>query len=414
MKKILTGILIFSIIYNYIFSFYTVNAQKEFNKNNYFIVTAYYSPLPNQQYYITGNYKDELILNGKWIAGASGEKVFSGMLAAPWKYPFGTKIYLDGLGIGSVEDRGGAIVQAGKRWYNYDRIDVWVGYGEEGLRRALFWWKRKVYGYIVDNWRKTSIDYNIIPSPKWATDGLKKKQKKLANIFDISLWLWSEESLIKQLQEILEKLWFLEKNYNTGVYDNKTINAVYDFQVKNKILSKASDPWAGSYGPKTRKSLKRVYQEYLAEELRERSFFIKLEEIKKESLLKAKKHVQELEKPRYGEISPRVRKLQKTLASLGFFDYKDTAIFWVKTQNSLIDYQISNKIISNSSAIGAWVFGPKTRIQLQKDLSNIYFDALLIENKLLESYEKYVVKRNIEVHENEHNNVSIIGQAFKI
>jgi len=33
-----------------------------------FIVTAYYSPLPDQEYYITGNYEDELRLNGQGIA----------------------------------------------------------------------------------------------------------------------------------------------------------------------------------------------------------------------------------------------------------------------------------------------------------------------------------------------------------
>jgi 3D (Asp-Asp-Asp) domain-containing protein len=37
------------------------------------------------------------------------------MLAAPGKYGFGTKIYLEGLGVGEVTDRGGAIVAAGKR-----------------------------------------------------------------------------------------------------------------------------------------------------------------------------------------------------------------------------------------------------------------------------------------------------------
>jgi hypothetical protein len=29
----------------------------------YFIVTAYYSPLPNQKYYYTGNYESEIKLN---------------------------------------------------------------------------------------------------------------------------------------------------------------------------------------------------------------------------------------------------------------------------------------------------------------------------------------------------------------
>jgi len=98
---------------------------------NYFVVTAYYSPLPNQKNYLKGNYEDEVILNGQGIAGASGKPVFSGMLAAPGKYSFGTKIYLEGLGIGEVADRGGAIVKAGERGYEHDRIDVWMGYGDE-------------------------------------------------------------------------------------------------------------------------------------------------------------------------------------------------------------------------------------------------------------------------------------------
>jgi hypothetical protein len=33
--------------------------------SGYFVVTAYYSPLPNQQYYITGDYEKEKILNGQ-------------------------------------------------------------------------------------------------------------------------------------------------------------------------------------------------------------------------------------------------------------------------------------------------------------------------------------------------------------
>jgi len=37
--------------------------QLNAKENTYFVVTAYYSPLPDQDYYITGNYEDELILN---------------------------------------------------------------------------------------------------------------------------------------------------------------------------------------------------------------------------------------------------------------------------------------------------------------------------------------------------------------
>jgi hypothetical protein len=52
------------IILSFLLASFPVSAQDD----NYFVVTAYYSPLPDQEYYITGNYKDELILNGKGIA----------------------------------------------------------------------------------------------------------------------------------------------------------------------------------------------------------------------------------------------------------------------------------------------------------------------------------------------------------
>jgi 3D (Asp-Asp-Asp) domain-containing protein len=74
------------------------------------VATAYYSPLPGQQYYLRGDYAREKVLNGNGTHGASGRPVFEGMLAAPKDYAFGTRIYIEGLGVGSVEDRGGAIV----------------------------------------------------------------------------------------------------------------------------------------------------------------------------------------------------------------------------------------------------------------------------------------------------------------
>ena len=81
-------------------------------EETYLVATAYYSPLPGQKYYLRGNYEKEVILNGNGTHGASGKPVFTGMLAAPKSYTFGTRIWVDGLGTGSVEDRGGAIVNA--------------------------------------------------------------------------------------------------------------------------------------------------------------------------------------------------------------------------------------------------------------------------------------------------------------
>lgn len=53
------------------------------------------------------------------------------MIAAPKGYGFGTRIEFNGLGVGIVEDRGGAIVPSGAQGQAYDRIDIWMGSGEE-------------------------------------------------------------------------------------------------------------------------------------------------------------------------------------------------------------------------------------------------------------------------------------------
>lgn len=71
------------------------------------------------------------------------------MIAAPKSYDFVTQIFFEGLGVGTVSDRGGAIVEAWERGQAYDRIDIWMGHGEPGLRRALAWGRREVVATIM-------------------------------------------------------------------------------------------------------------------------------------------------------------------------------------------------------------------------------------------------------------------------
>ena len=411
MKKILALFFALCIIIEYIMPLYGVAATQE---DNYFVVTAYYSPLPDQEYYLTGNYEDEIILNGRWIAGASWKNVFSGMLAAPKKYSFWTKVYLDGLGVWSIEDRGWAIVPAGKRWYEHDRIDVWMGYGDEWLRRALFWGKRKVYGYPVKSTTPVSIDYTEVPSPLWAIKWLQKTYKKtLIDIFNTSINRWSDEALINELQDVLRKLGYFDWE-NTGIYDETTINAVYDFQIEYNIVKTSYERGAWSYGPKTRKELSQRYQSYLEEEVQRQEFLAKIDALQAEALQQAQSHIASLERPVYGEISPRVREFQKTLSTLWFFEHKDTAIFGVKTQNALLSYQIEKNIITDSSDLGAWIFWPQTRAQFIQDLQNIYFLESLEKQELLVQYNKYSEKAHITIKDTHTDDISLEDISFKI
>jgi 3D (Asp-Asp-Asp) domain-containing protein len=124
--------------------------SKEFPYLKTFIISAYYSPLPCQQRYYTGSYESEKRLNGNGTNGADGKEVYPGMIAAPRTYSFGTKMDIPGIGIVAVHDRGGAIVSTDAGRFAYDRLDVWMGYGDKGLERALNWGKRtidvQVYG----------------------------------------------------------------------------------------------------------------------------------------------------------------------------------------------------------------------------------------------------------------------------
>lgn len=111
------------------------------------VITAYYSPLPDQCCYIMGSLEEDKIMNGHGTNGADGTPVYPGMVAAPKSYAFGTRIVLPGIGTVTVHDRGGAII-AGT---DSDRLDLWVGHGEEGLARAIAFGKRTVRATVYPN-----------------------------------------------------------------------------------------------------------------------------------------------------------------------------------------------------------------------------------------------------------------------
>ena len=440
------------------------------DKEQYFIVTAYYSPLPNQSYYFKGDYKKETRLNGMGVRGASWEPVFEGMLAAPSKYTFGTKIELEGIGIGSVEDRGWAIVEAGKRGYEYDRIDIWMGYGLEGLKRALTWGKRKVKGKILESKASPSIDLAKLPAPDSALSQAKKAKD---TPFSYAIGKNSPKEKISLLQDFLQEIGLYTGEMN-GVYNQEVIDVIYDFQIQNNIVKSPFDLGAGYWGPKTKKAFQvsyennafkktpveikevshnpqldekkeenklfesyihpnsskddiKILQVFLQEiakyegeisgnynDVKESLILYQLEKniissrtelgsghfwpktraqakkdyaLKKEEQAKqlaleeeerelrseaneiASEKIESIGLPEYGDISQAVRNLQQELKSLGYFDYKDTAIFWDITKQSILSFQKAKGLVRTESDIGAWKFWPVTQEALKKDIS---------------------------------------------
>jgi hypothetical protein len=399
MKKIITLIIILiTIIWICI-----PDSIAKSNNKRYFRVTAYYSPLPNQKYYLKWNYWSEIKMNWKGIRWASGKKVFSGMLAWPSKYKFWTKIYLKWLWIWEIADRGWAIVEAGKRNFKYDRIDLWCGYWDEGLRRALYWWNRVIKWEVVSKKSKITINYKKIPAPYWTTYKLKlqkkffpKKVKKQKTKFEIFL----EKELnffnsklkdtkdTKQLQEILSDLWMYKWKIDWDY--NSIKNIILNYQLEKKLIKNKFERWAWYFGPKTRASLKKEFKSYLIKQeekrKKEEAFEQKLNKIKKWKLIQAQKEIKNLAYLKKWDISQDVRTLQKILKKIWYFDYKDTAIFWKKTYLSLIDYQLDKKIIANTYEPGTWIFWPNTKKQLIKDYAYILFWEEIQKDKELTIY----------------------------
>jgi peptidoglycan hydrolase-like protein with peptidoglycan-binding domain/3D (Asp-Asp-Asp) domain-containing protein len=358
------------------------------SQDTYFIVTAYYSPLPNQSHYAMGNYEAEKRMNGKGTNGASWAQVFSGMLAAPNKYGFGTKIYIEWLGIGDVQDRWGAIVRAGKRGYEHDRIDVWVGSGEEGLARAMYWGKRKVKWQVVSAWKPSSLDYNSIPAPSWALNNVKRAQWwVLASDQDQTTQkLWLEESVfdtpantkkkVTQLQEILQELEYYDGEID-GDYSS-LIETIVSIQINHELIASEDHPAAGWFGPQTRSTIQWLYNEHKAyqaileqQEAQDKQAFVSAE-------LAAQSIIDSIGQPVRWTVSPWVRELQLQLAHLWYFEHKDTAIFGWMTSTAILDYQIDTGILDWAQDRWAGIYGPQTREALQKSLrDDLYYQNLL-------------------------------------
>ena len=275
-----------------------------------FLVTAYYSPLPDQSFYIRGSYEADMRLNGRGTNGADGTEVYMGMLAAPSSYAFGTRLNIPGLGVGEVHDRGGAILEG----ENYDRIDVWMGHGEEGLARALNWGSRLLEGEIYPDGTAVlqDLDFSWVSShlspgfieqlqgqmPPEDSESVMSEEENIdnepllsppipnnsdiavsaqtlhSNELDIErlqasqlrlepgLFLGDEGDSVLHLQKILWELDYF-KGPLTGVYDSITESAILEFQLDRGVIATAQSPGAGRFGPKTLEVLSMASNHYI-------------------------------------------------------------------------------------------------------------------------------------------------------
>lgn len=216
-----------------------------------FKVTAYYSPLLYQEFYYRWNHKDEVILNGEGTHGASGKPVFHGMLAGPESYAFGTKISFPGRWVGEIADRGGAIVEQWERSNaSYDRIDVWVGKGEEGLKRALSFGVQYLDAYVCpeDTYREDELWLNYDKIPVY-------EDFFHASLRVMSLWPDRRGPWVEALQDYLIVMWYMGKGRNTGYYGRETKAAVCKYQ-QDRLGMSWKEEYCGMFWPHTRYNMR--------------------------------------------------------------------------------------------------------------------------------------------------------------
>jgi len=330
------------------------------NEVTSFVATAYYSPLPNQSKYTTWSYAGDVRLNWEWHTAASGKWVFPWLIAAPSNYPFGTKIYLEWYGIGSVEDRWWAIVKAWQRWHSYDRIDIWMWYGDEWLDRALRWGSRTITGKIV------------VPS---AEVTLSFPQSEIWNIPRLSVNPEVHEfEDVVQLQEVFTKadLYTWEIDWEYESIKNEIIN----FQLETWIISSREEESAGWYGPKTIWALRDRFHVESDVILREEDLdnFSTYNHRTASEIYKLILEYWDL------QVTPEswssdISSLQSLLAKL--WEYNDE-IDWnySSVEKDLIDLQIKIGLVNDAEDWGAWYFGNKTKSALWEYYEDINEDDI--------------------------------------
>ncbi len=338
MKKLIA---ITVLLWNVLGTIPMVKAYSPAGEARTFTITGYYSPLPNQPLYLTGSYESEIRLNGSGIAGADGTPVYPGMIAAPVSFDFGTKIKIPGLGVGMVNDRGGAIVQKGERdLAKHDRLDIWMGYGEEGLRRALSFGVQHLDCEVFSQDAPLQVGMNF-SVPPMLSEIIDFPDRKM---FSQNLSLGSQGEAVKDLQKALRDLGFYERVIH-GVFDESVEDAVFEFQKKNFIVRDNEDQGAGVFGPLTRNQLStELFDIEIQKRVREAWEKFQFEE--------------DLER---GKKNSAVLKLQQMLVQQEFMTVTPTGYFGPQTEEALTEFQIAYDIIAHKNATGAGKMGPQTR-----------------------------------------------------
>lgn len=312
-----------------------------------FILTAYYSPLPGQCCYVRGGYEADKILNGEGHTAADGTAVYPGMLAAPPAYGFGTEVTLPGLGTLTVHDRGGAIQVLNSGAH---RLDVWVGFGEEGLARALAFGVQHIRGtvYPVDS-RQPGNDFDLarLPAPmaRLSPFGVQTE-----NLLALTPKLGDRNLSAAILQDHLRSAGYFPRP-SSGYFGPETQEALGQF-MKDFALSEPSD------------HLTETAAAYLLAAARRSDALIPIDGI--------------VEK---GSAEDRVAQSQRILRFLGYYAGRTDGVYSLAVRSAILDFQQEKGLVGTAIDPGAGRIGPMTKKALQTEWNRRHV-ALLADKYL--------------------------------
>ncbi|MFA6039167.1 MAG: peptidoglycan-binding protein [Candidatus Peribacteraceae bacterium] len=323
-----------------------------------FLITAYYSPKPGQCCYVRGSYEADIELNGRGTNGASGVPVHPGMVAAPKAYPFGTRIDLPGLGVVTVEDRGGAITTLEDGTH---RLDIWAGEGEEGLARALAFGLQRISGTVYPKGSRQPAESLALSAftADWAE--LSPLLEGRERLMHVAVKQGDRSASVQLLQELLQANGFFGR-----------------------------EP-TGFFGPETQKSLAAFLKAFSLEEPsdalspRTAAFLLAAENISKE---------QPIPKVQAGSPPARIADVQRLLRHLGYYRGRTHGKYDGNLRRAIVAYQRDQGVIASAGERGAGTVGPKTHDALARSLWKKKVARCAKEMVLLARIDDLVLEQN--------------------
>ena len=345
----------------------------------YYLVSAYYSPIEGQDFYLHGNYEDEVKMNGEGKMTASGQPVRIGVVAAPREKPYNTRVHIkQTINIkwspfnldfhGTILDRGGAIHSASR----LPRLDLYMGKGQEGLCRAINFGVQTVYvDFDNDMTLPDTSSFDGISSdcknPNTETVPLASGTKVDFDPFTMPIGPGSTSDNIKAVQKLLTRVNAYTGLIN-GLYDDALTEAIFRFQKANGIVKEKTDDGAGTYGPKTRAMLRALVSGELNKTNNTTVVNTSLPQTPTnttpDTTTPSSDVTTNLTPSQTTSEIGDVRELQTKLKDLGYFKYEIDGIYNKRLVDSLYAFQLEKKIVTGEDDPGAGYYGPVTKSTL--------------------------------------------------